>query len=319
MLLHSFSRRFGLGSALLRIRRAIDHGPTVEVNVFLAKRRHMRMLTAFRPLDSGAGSLDCFMLLNEARIWEGLWSLYSFRHYFGPCRIVVLNDGTLSPSSISLLRMMFPGIFVPDCDANDTESDSFLMRRGLKLCREWRRSFVFFRKLADTVRLRQAERIVLLDSDCLHFDVPAEVIDWAVRSKRVRYIADSNKHSLCTTPAKLNTLCGFQVPDYFCAGYLCLPANALDLYRVEGYLGEECFERQLSTKRFSHVAEQTLYAMEAAVIGADILPANYATCPDLDFQQVTMGHFCGGSYKRTWFYTKGLPLVGCRISRCSHP
>jgi hypothetical protein len=78
---------------------------------------------------------------------------------------------------------------------------------------------------------------------------------------------------------------------------------------VERYLAQECFERQLSTKRFSHVAEQTLYAMEAAIIGAEVLPRDYATCPDVESRRVTMGHFCGGSYKRTWFYTKGLPVV----------
>jgi hypothetical protein len=78
---------------------------------------------------------------------------------------------------------------------------------------------------------------------------------------------------------------------------------------VERYLSADCFEKQLTAGRFSHVAEQTLYAMESAIGGAEVLPHEYATCPDPNFVTATMGHFCGGSYKRTWFYTKGLPVV----------
>lgn len=253
------------------------------------------------------------MLLNEARIWEGLWSLYSFRYYFGPCRMIVLNDGTLQSDSITLLTRTFPGIVVPDYASNNEEIDCFLRRRGLRRCREWRNSFVFFRKLTDVVPLRQADRMILLDSDCLHFNAPLEIKRWAVQSNHVRYIADSEKYSLCFPPTIFPSMCGVPVPDYFCAGYLCLPGDGLDLERVERYLSKEVFEYQWSTKCFSHVAEQTLYAMEAAIIGAEVLPSDYATCPDVDTRRVTMGHFCGGSYERTWFYTKGLPLLSRQL------
>jgi hypothetical protein len=307
--LRSLSKRIGIGAALLRLKRGLNYGARVELDTFLAKATYLRRVQSFAPLRSDAGSVDCFMLLNEARIWEGLWSLYSFRAYFGPCRIVVLNDGTLSPQSMSLLSTIFPGLFIPDCAANDAETDEYLERRGLSSCRAWRKKFVFFRKLADPVRLTQSDRIVLLDSDCLHFDTPNEILRWVEEQQNVRYIADLARYSYCAVPTELAKICGCPLPEYFCAGYLCLPKTTVSLERIEHYLSADCFAKQLATKRFSHVAEQTLYAMESAIAGAEVLPLEYATCPDPNLRTATAGHFCGGSYKRTWFYTKGLPVV----------
>lgn len=305
-----------IGRALLRLRRAIDFGPAVEIGTLIAKHRYLRCVLSFSPLECSSGPVDCFMLLNEARIWEGLWSLYSFRAHFGPCRIVVLNDGSLKSTSLALINAIFPGIAVPDCKANDEETDSYLARQGLRNCREWRRRFIFFRKLVDTVRLRRADGVLLLDSDCLHFRVPLEIRTWVEKPLKVIYAADTHRYSYCADPSLLAKICGSPLPKYFCAGYVCLPRNTVDLFRIERYLSEDCFQRQLSTGRFTHVAEQTLYAMEAAVTGAAILPRCYATCPDPDIESPTMGHFCGGSYRRTWFYTKALPVVFRQLQSC---
>lgn len=307
--LRSLSRRIGLGPALLRLKRAVEHGPRVELNTLLAKNTYLKKVQSFSPLKSDVGPVDCFMLLNESRIWEGLWSLYSFRAQFGPCRILILNDGTLRPQSLGLLSRLFPGLHIPDHLTNDAEADQYLRCHALRRCQEWRKKFVFFRKLADPVRLGNADHIVLLDSDCLHFGTPTDLRDWAKGQQHVRYIADPERYSFCADSKDLAAICGRRLPEYFCAGYLCLPRTAVSLERVERYLSFPCFEKQLAEERFSHVAEQTLYAMESAIAGAEVLPPQYAMCPDPSLGDATVGHFCGGSHKRTWFYTKGLPIV----------
>lgn len=306
-------RKWRIGAKIQRLRRAINYGPKVEIGTALAKRRYLKAVRAYPTMSAGSGKIDCFMLLNEPRLWEGLWSLYSFRLHFGPCRLIVLNDGTLKSESIEILSSLFPGISIPEVKNNDREIDAYLAELGLGRCREWRSRFVFFRKLIDPLRLSQSDRIVLLDSDCLHFRPPTEVQAWAESGNEVRYIADINRHSSCASPEVLENICGAILPEFFCAGYLCVPKASVDLRRIERYLSEDCFESQLAAKRFSHVAEQTLYAMEAGVVGAKILPARYATCPDPDDQVATMGHFCGGSFERTWFYTRGLPLVSRQV------
>jgi len=298
------------------MRRAIRFGFKAEVTTLIAKKQYLRSILKAPPLAAGDGEIDCFMLLNEARFWEGLWALYSFRSHFGPCRIVVLDDGTLKDASRSILKTLFPGIQVPAVVGHDAAMLSQLQTLGLNRCHAWRHRFVFFRKLVDPCLLAEKKGMVLLDSDCLHFRVPEEVRKWAENPDWVRFIADLVRHSFCASHETLSEICGAALPEYFCAGYLCLPRGSLQLHRVEQYLAAPCFTEQLASGKFSHVAEQTLQAMEAAVLGAGVLPETYATCPNLQSSNTVAGHFCGGSVERTWFYTKGIPLLARRAGFC---
>jgi hypothetical protein len=304
----ALARRLGLGAAMLRLRRAYRFGLRAEASTWLAKRRWLKA-AHLPPLSGAEGPADCFMLLNQPRLWEGVWSLHTFRRQFGPCRLVVLNDGSLTQSGVRTLERLFPGICIPEVSANDRRVDAWLEASDLPLCREWRRRFVFFRKLIDPLLLARSDRIVLLDSDMLHFRPPAAVQDWARGPDAFRFIADGARHSYCAPEPRLREICGAPLPEYFCAGYLCLPRGAVDLGRIERYLAADVFELQLRTGRFSHVAEQTLYAMEAARFGAQALPPSYATCPDPFHEAPVMGHFCGGDVSRYRLYTRGLPFV----------
>lgn len=306
-------RRAGLGPVVLRARRAIRFGFKAELATLIAKRRYLRLILHARPLAAGEGMLDCFMLLNQARFLEGLWALYSFCCHFGPCRIVILDDGTLKNESHSILKALFPGIQVPAVVEHDAAMLSQLQRLGLSRCHAWRQRFVFFRKLVDPCLLAENKGMVLLDSDCLHFRVPEEVRNWAENPDRIRFIADLSRHSLCAPHETLSRVCGAVLPEFFCAGYLCLPRHSIQLHRVEQYLAAPCFTEQLASGKFSHVAEQTLQAMEAAVVGAEVLPEAYATCPDVLTSNPVAGHFCGGSVERTWFYTKGLRALADKV------
>lgn len=301
-------RRLRIGPLVLRLQRALRFGLRAETEALLARARWLKR-PGLTPLSADSGEAECFMLLNEPRIWEGVWSLHSFRSLFGPCRLTVLNDGSLSAESIALLERLFPGIRIPDVAENDAWIDAQLAHRGLDRCREWRRRFVFFRKLIDPVLLSRSEAIVLLDSDILHFREPAAVQAWVRRPDRFLFIADAQPVSYFAPIAQLQAIAGAPPPGYFCAGYLGVPRARVDLGRIERYLQDPLFEEQRRSGRFEHVAEQTLYGMEAGVVGGTMLPAGYATCPDPAAPDVVMGHFCGGEPSRYWLYTKGLPFL----------
>lgn len=307
------ARKAGAGRALLRLQRAYRFGLKVEVDTLVARARYLKAVVDLPPLDVGAGKLDCFMLLNGPRFWEGLWSLYSFRFHFGACRLVVLNDGTLNPASIARLHALFPGIAVPDFNALNERVAAYLAGRCLHRCAEWRRRFVLFRKVTDPVALAAGNPVLLLDSDCLHFARPQETQEWTERPEKILYIRDVARHSLCGPADELARICGQPLPDYFCSGYLGLPQSAVNLEQIETYLAEDVLERQRA-HGFSHFAEQSLLAMQAAVQGAQALPPRYATCPDPRGGDVVMGHFCGGAPTRTWFYTLGLPLMRAQLA-----
>lgn len=312
-------RFLGVGPALLRVKRARQFGATLEVEAFLARRRYLRAAKALQPMDASSGPLDCFMLLNERRFCEGIWSLYSFRFHFGPSRLIVLNDGTLKSASIRLLHELFPGICIPEFHRNNEDVTTFLAKSRLIRLRQWRERIVWFRKLIDPLLLASSDQVLLLDSDCLHFSRPHEIHRWLQEPKIIRYIGDPIRYPFCAPAEELAGICGAPLPEHFCAGYLAVPRSAIDLNRIERYLEAKCFDQQLSRGTFAHVDDQTLYAMEAALAGAAMLPARYATCPNLSAEAAVMGHFCGGSYKRMWFYTTGLPLVNSQINGARMP
>jgi hypothetical protein len=302
-------RRLRVGPALLRIRRALNFGIRAEVSTFIAKRRYLRKIAFAKPLESAVGTIDCFMLLNEVRLWEGMWALYSFRSYYGPCRIVILDDGTLTEESRRLLVGLFPGITIPQVADHDMMVFTRLRELGLSRCLAWRERFVFFRKLIDPCLMEGGTGAVFLDSDVLHFEVPNEIRLWTENPNRILFIADVARYSLSGPHDTLSEICGATIPECFCAGYLCIPKGALQLQHVEDYLTDPCFDSQLECGKFSHVAEQSLHAMEAARVGCEVLPRSYATCPDVPSTKAVAGHFCGGAVMRTWFYTKGLPVL----------
>jgi hypothetical protein len=195
---------------------------------------------------------------------------------------------------------------------------AILNKRGLVHCQAWREDFVFFRKLIDPCLLVEGRGMILLDSDCLHFGPPKEVMDWSDNPNETLFIADSRKYSYCADVEILQRDCIGVLPQFFCAGYLCIPRDGLNLMRIESYLTGAHFVDQLEQRRFSHVAEQTIQAMEAAACGYTRLPNTYATCPDVPSESAVAGHFCGGNVERTWFYTKGLPLLSAQIGLSKH-
>lgn len=296
------------------MQRALRFGPRAEIEALVARARWLKR-TGLPTMPGDEGAAECFMLLNEPRIWEGVWSLLSFRRTFGPCRLTVLNDGSLSRGSLGLLKRLFPGIRIPDVAEHDVWIDEQLAQRGLERCQAWRREFVFFRKLIDPLLLSRSDAVILLDSDILHFREPQAVKAWATRPDRFLFIADVQANSYFAPISRLGEISGVPPPSHFCAGYLCVPRSLVALERIERYLEDPLFDDQLRSGHFAHVAEQSLYGMEAGVVGGDMLPAGYATCPDPVDPDVVMGHFCGGEPSRYWLYTKGLPFLRCELAR----
>ncbi len=74
-LVRSMLRSLKMGKMVLRVKQAARFGIRVELATFLAKRRLLPIVKSARPLSADCGSVDCYMLLNEARFLEGLWSL----------------------------------------------------------------------------------------------------------------------------------------------------------------------------------------------------------------------------------------------------
>lgn len=311
--LRGLARKFGLGRLLIRTRQVFARGVVAEMRAAIAKRTCLGRSSELPSLQCLESGFTCFMLVHEARAAEGLWALYSFRHFFGPCRIVLLNDGSLSEQSIESYQNLLRGIHIPDFRENNLAIENHLGKLGHNRSIELRRKFVLLRKLIDTAFHSLEREYIVIDSDILQFKTPDDVIQWAGLPEGVRYAADISMETFCVTRQTLEQSFGITLPPLFNSGYICIPPKLIDFARIERALADPIFSEQLQTGRINFFNEQTLFAIEAAMTRATALPPGYAICPDPEKRETVMGHFCGGDAKRTWFYTKGLPILARQL------
>jgi hypothetical protein len=264
-----------------------------------------RILRA-RPIPAGDGELEVHMLLHHQRILEGIWALYSFAHFSETaCQIFVHSDGSLTVADARRLHQVLPGVQVISRAESDQRVEPRLRELGLTKSLEFRDRLVFALKLFDPFFFGDRSSFILLDSDVLFFGHPTEVlVDLA--DPDCLYSPD-NGIRYCLSAETLQALLGKPCIASFNPGVVRTRRTVLDLAFVE-----DCLKRAEfwgSGTRPHYYAELTLWAMQLTNAGARPLPASYAITPPLDDPLPVSGHYCGGGYPATWFYSRGLPRL----------
>ena len=216
-------RSFGLGRHLLKARRMFNHGPYEEIRATYFRTRFLHMVQQFEPLPCVKDGLTCYMLLHQPRAYEGLWAFYTLRRFLGPCRLVLLDDGSLSRQVLEEFASIFPGIEIPNYKENNAAQMEYLLSKKLNKCTQWREKFILFRKLIDPILLSKDSSYLLIDSDILHFSRPKEVLDWIKKPFKVKYASDTLPYSLCAEASAIHKLSSHAIPQYFNSG---LPMRA---------------------------------------------------------------------------------------------
>jgi hypothetical protein len=305
--LQVLARRAGLGRARLRVlelRRLTLRG---AVDLAVARRRYLRQICSASPIAAGPrpGAVELHMLLHHARIYEGLWGLYSFAHFSRqPTHIFVHNDGSLTNADTSLISRILPGCAIIARHLADTQVLDFLDSEQLPRCAAMRRSsFVLSLKLFDPFVFAQQDEFILMDSDVLFFDTP----DALLESKDNLYSVDVGYdygYGYNLSRDELAELLGRPCIERLNSGVVKARRDAVDFHRVERHL-----EYMANTDSWSHYAEQTLWAIEMTLSNALPLPPSYAICPRLRDNSAISGHYCGGGYFASLYYTRALPRL----------
>jgi hypothetical protein len=299
----------GVGRALLRISalRAI----TLRGALAVARGRatYLPRILDARPIGAGDGPLEVHMLLHHQRILEGIWALYSFAHFSRvPCQVFVHSDGSLTAADTARLDQVLPGARVISRTEADQVVAPHLLNLGLSTSIRFRNSLVFGLKLFDPFFFGGHSSFILLDSDVLFFRRPHELLDdriVAIDSEPVSLASPDNGFRYCLSPEALRTLLGQECIADFNPGVVRTGRSVLDAARIEHYLQRPEFWG--SSSRPHYYGELTLWAMQLTAAGARQLPSSYAITPPLDGPLPTSGHYCGGGYPATWFYSRGLP------------
>lgn len=301
----------GIGRALTRIQQLRALTLTGAIAMNLNRWRYLKRILDAQPIPSINGALEVHMLLNHARIYEGLWSLYSFSYFYGqPCCIVVHDDGTLSGADTVALRTLFPGCQVISRRLADSIVMTSFEREGLARCARLRDTLIFALKLFDPFFFAQSHWLIMLDSDVLFFAQPVELFtdgcdaaqDVAQTSNLYSY---DNGYRYCLAPKELAALAGRECIERFNPGVVRIRNGSLDFRRIERYLQHPGFWKE--SGQGNYYAELTLWALELTLAGANALPDTYAICPNASYHpNAVSGHYCGGGYWASLFYTRGL-------------
>jgi len=305
------ARWLGLGRALLKVHSL--RAQTLRGAVTMARARAQmlpRILNA-RPIQAGDGPVEVHMLLHHQRILEGIWALYSFAHFSqAGCQIFVHSDGSLTEADTRQLQQVLPGAHVIERPEADQRVEGRLRELGLSRSLQFRDSLVFALKLFDPFFFGDHSSFVLLDSDVLFFRRPTEVIAELIDPDSLEPLSlysPDNGFRYCLSAETLQEVLGQQCIVNFNPGVLRARRAVLDLAFVE-----DCLQRAEfwgSGTRPHYYAELTLWAMQLTNAGAHQLPPTYAITPPLDGLPPVSGHYCGGGYPATWFYSRGLPRL----------
>ncbi|MDQ6670033.1 MAG: hypothetical protein M3069_04690 [Chloroflexota bacterium] len=305
------ARWLGVGRALLKVRGL--HALTVRGAVSVARgKTHVlpRILRA-RPIPTGDGPVEVHMLLHHQRILEGIWALYSFAYFSQvKCQIFVHSDGSLTDADAGRLQRVLPGVQVISRTESDQRVEHRLRELGLARSLQFRDSLVFALKLFDPFFFGDHSSFILLDSDVLFFRRPAEVLPALADPScddAISLYSPDNGFRYCLSAETLQAILGQPCIASFNPGVVRARRAVLDLPFVE-----QCLQRAEfwgSGTRPHYYAELTLWAMQLTTAGARSLPPTYAITPPLDGPPPVSGHYCGGGYPATWFYSRGLPQL----------
>lgn len=306
--LRLIARKAGVGRFLVSLDNWRATGLRQSIKVMIAKRTYLPRILNAKPIMINAEGREVHMLLNHKRHLEGLWSLYSFTFFSGAAyKIVVHSDGTLTDADSAAIRRVFPGCRIIPRDVADAKVIGYLEAGNFEHCAALRRTFIFSLQLFDPTLLAEAAEIINLDADVLFFATPSELTVGHPDYDRanVYYSLDSS-YSYALSPVEIAALLGREGVSRLNSGILRLQSTTLNLPRIEGYLNHPGL--MVDGKTASYYTEQTIFALEFTEARALPLPATYAICAPEPTEFVA-GHYCGGSYWASLFYTRGLPYL----------
>jgi hypothetical protein len=273
-----------LGSLVLKIRRKYDHGLRVAYYRDVVRPRILKT----RPVEGLTDARCEIHVLTSAKDWLNLvWTLKSF--YWTSHRryaLCVHDDGTLDAEARQELQKQFPDARVIDHHVADREILPTLDR--FPRCRAFRESNHLSPKLFDFRHYLNSDRMLLLDSDVLFFDEPAELLR---RIEEPGYRANTANADVANgytvEPIDARNRCAVDMPDRFNSGLGLIHRSSIRLNWIEEFLAIPGI-----LGHFWRI-EQTLFALCSARFGVELLPDEYRVSLDPGIENCVAKHYVG--------------------------
>jgi hypothetical protein len=209
----------------------------------------------------------------------------------------------MAPRQLAEIRRHFPDSVWLSTEHADARVEGILRARGYTRTIEARSRSVMLKKLLDCLILSSSRHLLILDSDVLFFATPHALLDAVACGDRRSTFNRDIKSCYNISPEIAETRYGLKLVPCINAGLTLINKNALTLPMIEEFLNDPDI---LSDP---WLTEQTLHALCASRIGANLLPEEYAisTGPGLitpTGTPVVAKHY--PSFPRPYLYQEGM-------------
>lgn len=252
-------------------------------------------------------ALEVHMLTGRRQYVDLIYAAKSFlRFYQSPISLFVHGDASLANEDVRRIERHLPGVIILLKGERDAIIEPELRRRGLDNCILFRRLNPFAAKLIDAPLVSSAERICLLDTDCLAFR-SLDGLSREIERGQAKWIfaRDPQAYPYCLSPEQARGHFGITIEQHLNSGF-CVVPRELDLEQIDRWLAPDRYPLR------SHFAEQTILAALASRGGVTFLPdAEFNTGRTKTEAECSLIHYCGHylSQTRIAMRREGQPML----------
>ncbi len=261
----------------------------------------MRKRILATPAIASTQASDCeiHVLTCEADWVNLLWTLKSFylvseRQY----RLCIHEDGTLTEAAVLQLKQHFPKARLVRRAEADVRAEA--LKTEFPSAYAFRNKHPLSLKLIDFSLFLECDRMLVLDSDVLFFEMPGELLS---RIEDPEYKLNSFNEDVDTAYSldrlELEGLLGFPLLERFNSGLGLVHKASVQMDVIESLLNLP----NIQEGHFWRI-EQTLYAVASCRFGAELLPGGYQVTLTPGSQNRPARHYVGAV--RHQFYGEGI-------------
>ena len=305
-----WARQLGLGVALYRlyhrprqfVQRWRQVGLSSLTNLAHDQRQMERAAAALPPLLGRQGEpLEIYYLSGRKFWYQTVFCFYSLAQQSDlNLRLVVVDDGTLTPRYQALIRQVCPTVRFVLATEIETRLDAVLPRERYPTLRSRREEYPNLRKLTD-IHVGTTGWKLVLDSDMLFFHPPVALLDWLQNPQTPCHMVDVET-AYGYSAELMQQLAGVPIPERINVGITGLQSEALDWDELEHWC-----RTQIEQAGSHYYQEQAMIAILMARHDCCVMPsADYIVMPseaEVIQPQAQLHHYVADS--KPWYFRHG--------------
>lgn len=255
------------------------------------------------PVVSHPHGLPVYFLTGKKYIYQTLFCIQSLTKATSkPFRFVLVDDGSFDAKLIKHINRLLPGAKVIDASVINKNLESKLPKAAFQQLHQKREVYPHIKKLTDIHTITEDPWKLVLDSDMLFWNEPAEIINWLMAPDKPLHMVDCEQ-SYGYSVSLMESLCCTSVKPLVNVGAIGLNSDHINWRNIQHWV--KLLEEKEGT---SYYLEQAITAMLIGDVNAvELDSSRYIVSPDktaIEHKNGTLHHYVDlskeGYYKTAW-------------------